>query len=200
MAPDVGDQDFDFGTSGKRREARTFEPPPWERDQFARLAKERAEREAAEAAEAAARAAVGLAASQGSAAIGMAPTVAGVNPASAFDAEEARIAASPFASADAGAGGVPGPVDERQIAVMMMDLRSEEPPALGSAWVAVMVSAIVLGAVGIVLTAWGLVELAQAGGSSFGALGGGVLTMFGLGFAGLGAWLAFKTLRQQGVL
>ena len=198
MAPDVGDQDFDFGTSGERREARTFEPPPWERDQFERLAKERAEREAAQAAEAAARAAVELAASEGSAAIGVAPAVAGVNPASAFDAEEAQIAASPFASA--GAGSAPGPVDERQIAVMMMDLKSEEPPALGSAWIAVMVAAIVLGATGIVLTAWGLVELARAGGSSFGALGGGVLTMFGLGFAGLGAWLAFKTLRQQGVL
>jgi hypothetical protein len=197
MAPDVGDQDFDFGTSGKRREARTFEPPPWERDQFDRLAKERAEQEAAEAA---ARAAVELAASEGSATIGAAPAVAGVNPASAFDAQEAQIAASPFASAEAGAGSASGPVDERQVAVMMMDLKSEEPPALGGAWIAVMVAAIVLGAMGIVLTAWGLVELARAGGSSFGALGGGVLTMFGLGFAGLGAWLAFKTLRQQGVL
>ena len=90
----MGDQDSDFKTPEERREARTFEPPPWERDQYERFARERAEQEAAVAA---ARSAVEMAAAEGSAALGVAAVVAPVNPASAFEAEEARVASSPFA-------------------------------------------------------------------------------------------------------
>jgi len=33
-----------------------------------------------------------------------------------------------------------------------------------------------------------------------GSLGGGVLVVFGLIFFGVGAWMAFRALRQRGVL
>ena len=44
----MSDQGFDFGPAPPKREARQFEPPPWERDQFEQRKREEAEREAAE--------------------------------------------------------------------------------------------------------------------------------------------------------
>jgi hypothetical protein len=195
----VGDQDFDFGLPAERREAREFEPPPWERDQFERLAKERAESKAAEET---ARAAVAeVAAAQTAAVTGEAPVASPVDPAATFtNGTEEQTAVLPARPEGEAADGGATPVDDRQIAAMMMDLKAEEPAALGSTWIVAMMSAIVVGAVGLVLIVWGLTEAARSSAAPTGAMGAGILTLFGLGFGGMGAWLAFRTLRQRGVL
>ena len=45
----MADDGVDFRTP-ERREAKQFEPPPWEREQFEELERKRAEREAQQAA------------------------------------------------------------------------------------------------------------------------------------------------------
>ena len=52
--------------------------------------------------------------------------------------------------------------------------------------------------VGAVVMIWGAAAIAKLG--SAGALGGMVLIVFGVAFAGIGGWLVFKVLRQRGVL
>jgi len=156
----VGDQGFDFGPPDTR-DARQFEPPPWEREQFEQLARQRAEQLEAEET---ARAVV-----------------------------EQPSVFPPVAEGESG-------VDDQQIEAMMIGLRAEEPPLFGGTWIVTTMAAIVLGAVGLMLLVWGFTEAAKRGAGLTGAMGAGILVVFGLGFCGTGAWVAFRTLRQQGVL
>jgi hypothetical protein len=190
----VGDDDFDFGSSGERREARTFEPPPWERDQFERLAREREREKAAE--EAARKPAEGA---------GLDRDASGEH--ATTEAKPTATAPFPWQDAEASGdtrhgeiGATEAAVDDRQIAAMMIGLKAEEPPALGNAWVVALMSAIVVTAVGFLLVVWGLTEAARAHSGPTGAMGAAILLLFGLGFGALGGWLGFRTLRQRGVL
>jgi hypothetical protein len=84
--------------------------------------------------------------------------------------------------------------------MMMMGLREEEPPALGGAWVIALVSAMVMGAVGLVLLIWGVVALTRPNLGAIGTMAGTVLLLFGLIFMGACIWIGLRTLRQRGVL
>jgi len=189
----VGDQGFDFDTS-ERREARKFEPPPWERDQFERLARERAEQEAAEA-----KARAALAEREPAAA----PTTSVEGPVPEGLAANGRPEDVVFPVGErTDVAGIPihRHADDPEIAAMIVELKAEEPPALQDTWMIAAMSAIVLAAVGMVLLVWGLAGAAKTGAKPIGALGGMILALLGMGFCGMGAWLGFRTLRQRGVL
>jgi len=204
MARNVSDQDFNFRPQPPRREAKTFEPPPWEKDQFERLAKERSAQEVAERA----AAEVLIERHPQEAAAEPAESAASVEaPAGAADADaEGAASAGPLTQPTPEVPAAPSPtlaggqIDEAQLAVMMMGLRAEEPPALGGAWVIALVSAIVMGAVGIVLLIWGIVALTRPNMGAIGTMGGTALLLFGLIFMGACIWLGLRTLRQRGVL
>jgi len=192
----VSDQGFDFRPPSERREARQFEPPPWERDQFERHKREQAEREAAAEA---ARAQV------------LTEQDATRVAQEAAESPEPTAGAGAGESSETGAIGSGGEVrvseaapqaeiDEKQVALMLLDLRAEEPPALEGAWVVNMAAGLIVALVGFASSIWGGVALSRRGLPVAGTLGGFILLAFGLGFLGLGGWLIFKALRQRGVL
>jgi membrane-bound ClpP family serine protease len=175
----VSDRDFDFKPPPPRREARRFEPPPWERDQFEQREREleaqrKAEQEAAEA----------EAEEQGVAQ-------------AATESEQDAHGMQPGVSAE------PGPkaeVDEKQVELMMLGLRAEEPETLAGAWAVSVGAGAVVAAVGLALGVWGIVALLTRASGTSGAIGGMMLLALGLCFLGIGGWLIFGVLRQRGVL
>jgi hypothetical protein len=204
----VSDQDFNFRPQPPRREAKPFEPPPWEREQFDRLARERAEQEAAQKA-----AALELAERMGQPATdpqaegtSAGQVAAGTDPVPAQVGPTPSTQPAPVAPATAQTLGsepvamIGGKVDEAQLEVLLMGLRAEEAPALNDTWMVAIISAIVTGSVGVVLLVWGLVALAKPNMGPTGVMGGTILMVFGLVFLGIGGWIAFRTLRQRGVL
>jgi len=207
MARNVSDEDFNFQPPLPTREVKPFEPPPWEKEQFERLARERAAQAAAEQAAAGALVEAERQEAENT-------TQAAVAAGSAMGGEEVaadrvNVVVATQEARETGVGDPPRPsdspqvkgkVDEAQLAAMMMGLRAEEPPALGGAWVIALVSAIVMGAVGIVLLIWGIVALTRPNMGPTGTMGGMVLLTFGLIFLGACIWLGLRTLRQQGVL
>jgi hypothetical protein len=192
----VSDDGFDFGPAPPRREVRQFEIPPWEREQFERHAREQAERDKA------LRDAQETAWPQGG---------TGSDEGSGGSADEglpgqkpdggSREPGEPQTGRPTGSGAASATktqVDEKQVAMMMLELRTEEPPTLTNTWAVILGAGVVLGLVGLVVAIWGVVALVRLG--RMGALGGSVLMVFGLTFAGIGGGLIFKALRQRGVL
>ena len=204
----------------EKREAKRFEPPPWERDQFEELARQRAEQEAQEAEQAklaaeaqaaidaaaaaqAARSATAEEALASDAAGAQAPSAAA---AGAVTAPEAVAQSAVPASADAEAAtsapqpAVPGPAEEH-VNVMLAGLAAEEPPAATAFWrtsVTIGAAVVVFGATFLILGIATLLRTARTG--IVGLLGGSVLLIFGAGFVAGGVYVVIKNLRQQGVL
>jgi len=203
----VTQDDFDFGPPPPRREPRRFEPPPWERDQFERHWKEQAEREQAER-EAAAAAAQQVQDAEPEAADEVAAVAADAGPAAPPEEQSSedrprahvnRLEESPEGEEQV-ASHVPAGqrLDEKQVELMMLELKAEEPPVLRGAWKVSLGAGVVVGLIGIVVGVWGIVAIARLG--SAGAFGGMVLVAFGLAFVGIGGWLVFGAMREQGVL
>lgn len=185
----MSDEDFNFAPPPPRRDRKEFEPPPWEQHLFDRVTKEQ-EAEPAEAEP------------------GETPeTDAEVAPASAAEVrtviEERRVAdAEP--QSDEGAEPEKPPLDEVRLAAMMFELRAEEVPATRMYARATLVAGMMLLLVGLVMVIWSFVMIAVAlrrpEQGRAGVYIGMTVLVFGAGFAGIGAWFVFKTLRQQGVL
>jgi hypothetical protein len=193
----VSDQDFNF-TPPPRREAKkkAFEPPPWERDQFDELAR-RKDAEQHDEAEQAEEAAVTAALEEASTkAADEAPEATA--PTEGLGAEEAGELAGQRLPQPAGALGMD---DDPRVEAMLQVLKSEEPPFGTQLWKVSLAAGAVLASVGLVMTVWGFFAIAAtARAGALGSLGGGILVAFGLGFVGVGGWMAFRTLRQRGVL
>jgi uncharacterized membrane protein len=171
---------------GQRRDKPMFEPPPWERDQFEELAKQKAEAEQAQA-EADAALAAGLAA--------LAEPVAEEAPAPAEPAEARE------AQADQEDAVEKPELDPKHVEVLMMGLRSEEPRPEEAYWKISMIAGVTSALIGLVVTTWGVVALAtpkQPGIGPFMLVT--MLLAFGIGFMVGGAWVVFNSLRQRGVL
>jgi len=169
----VEDQGFDF-KPGQKREAKRFEPPPWERDAFERLQRGR-ELEAE-------------------------PTPAPEAPA-AQAAEEPENVAEGRADAwaeDRAQGAQP---DEATMTEMLADLAAQEPPASRDYLGVSIGAALILGALGGMLVVWGMAALVSAGRTGWmGQVSGVGLGLFGAFFFGMGVWLLYRTLKQRGVL
>ena len=178
------DGDIQF-PPGQRRDKPSFEPPPWELDQFEELAKrkqalEEAASQSEEIAEPAAQAA------------------GGAEPGG--DPEAAGPVQAAVVQADAAEGEKPE-LDPKHVEALMMGLRSEEPRLDKTYSRILMAVGGVSAFIGLVLATWGLVGLAtpkRAGSGS--AFLVGVPLLFGIGFMAGGIWVVVKSLRQQGVL
>jgi hypothetical protein len=171
----VADDGFNF-RSVERREAKRFEPPPWEQDKFDELARQRAEQEAqaAQAAEAA-RAAVEADAT-----------------AAEEEAPGPAVADEPVAKPQ---------LEDASVEQMLAELAAEEPNAASAYWKTNVIVGGALVVFGSVFLIWGLAALVGARGSgAIGALGGSVVLLFGAGFVFGGMYVVVKNLRQRGVL
>ena len=180
--------------SNDKREARSFEPPPWEREQFEQLERARAER--AEEQE--------LAAALDRLTEESAPEAASAP--EATDEAEQTTASEREPQAAQAATPTERPVDPGELDVMLLQLRAEEPEALTGFWKFGTIAAALVALVGSMLLIWGVVgftrvgRAADAAGRTAGMIGAGTMVLFGLGFVGFGVWMAVRSLRQQGVL
>ncbi len=180
----MSDQDFNFAPPPPRRERKEFEPPPWERHLFERLAREQ-EPEQAQGQEVAER---------------FVPTP---TPEAVVAVKEPSTASASSAGDDSGFD-EGSRLDEVQLASMLFELRAEEVPATQMYARATLAAGAILLLIGIVMVIWSFVMIAVAlrrpeQGRS-GVYIGMAVFVFGAGFTGTGAWFVFKTLRQQGVL
>lgn len=199
----MSDKGFDFQPPPPRRQPRQFEPPPWEKDQFEQLARERAEQERLEQEAAlAAQAETERAAAEQSAqneALGSAEQAAGVAPAGGDDGAPADEAVAVGAEGQSTAE--PRAVlDERQVELLMLGLREEEPEPLAGMWLVGLAAGAVVVLVGLAISVWGTAAMFNSKLGSTGKFGGTVLVVFGLAFVGVGGWLVYGALRQRGVL
>jgi len=172
----MGDQDVN-GRTG-------FEPPPWEREAFDALAARRAEeqmtRQVLEA--------------------------AAVSPAAPIqEPDEPLLAAieAPGATGgqDPAADKAPAPkpaTDERVVQAMLVQLQSEERADRNATkWVAWAASGFTV-VLGLAMLVAGLLMIGKGGGTSIGAIGSAVLSVFGLVFIGMAAWVWITTSRSRG--
>lgn len=190
----MSDQDFNFNPPPRREAKKAFEPPPWERDQFDELNR-RKQAEQETAAEQAEQADVTAALEEAAAkAAGPDETVV---PTAVIGEGNVEMSSDTLVAGVADGG---GDEDER-IDAMLLGLKSEEPPFGRQLWKVSIVAGMVLAATGLIMTVWGVFAIAATGRTgALGSLGGGILVAFGLGFSGVGVWMAFRTLRQRGVL
>jgi hypothetical protein len=164
-----------------------FEPPPWEREAFEALAARRAERDEAArvAAEALAGAAGGGVVVGGEAAADPAVAVAPA-PELAVEAPQRQ-----------GGSGLPEE-DSKLVQAMLLQLRQEERSdgraARLIAWVASAVTAVL----GVSMLIAGLGIVRNSGGKSAAVIGSAVLSLFGLVFIGMAAWVWISTSRVRG--
>jgi len=180
----VSDQDFNFAPPPPRRERKDFEPPPWEKHLFDKLAKEQEQKqeqtqEPADVAE---------------------PATAA--PAAIMVDEPKAVVESTTTTGDELVE--PPRLNEAHVAAMLFELRAEEVPATRMYARATLVAGAILLLIGIVMVIWSFVMISVALRRSdqgrSGVYVGMTVLVFGAGFTGTGAWFVFKTLRQQGVL
>jgi uncharacterized membrane protein len=167
-----------------KREARQFEPPPWEREQFEELERQRQARQPAEAPE----------------------------PAEAAAPEPAQVAAEPVAVTAAGgpeptaampAGGPgeaaeapEGPSDER-VQAMLLQLAAEEPTVRADVKVVGTGASIALMLVGVSMLAFAFVGFLRTRGSAQGAIGSLILLVIGVMIAVVGVWLGMRVTKRE---
>jgi hypothetical protein len=178
----ANDGDINF-PPGQRRHKPTFEPPPWEREQFEELARRKQEE----------------------AVIPLVPDVREPADEDLTGLAENIVVVAEDSTPEAGAESEPEDeapkLDEKQMALLMMRLRAEEPRPEKVYWKAITASGVVCVLVGLFLTTWGVVvAVTPKKPGPVGVIMVVGLVGFGLGFLGGGVWLILKSLRQQGVL
>jgi len=185
----VSDNGFDFRPPPSRREPKRFEPPPWEADAFEELQRKKTEEKADEDL----TSAIGELA--GEQEPGLEAQVPQVGPAADAIPEAAAEPDEP--AAKAGSGGV----DDKTVLELLARLAEEEPPASQDYWKVAIGSALLMGALGLVLVIWGMAALVGSRTTgAVGSFGGTVLLLFGGLSIAAALWLVVRTLRQRGVL
>ncbi len=177
---DVNDSEFNF-KSPKRREAKRFDPPPWEKDAFEQLQhrKTAEEQEHVEQVDAPSKGAE-VAETQTPPATGQPGEVQ----------FEERVPQSESST-----------LEDRHVIEMMARLAEQEPKLQEKTWKPAVFSAMVAGALGSMLTVWGVVALFRGWSAGLTAVAAAlVLIVFGIGFVAIGIWMTVRTLRQRGVL
>lgn len=177
----MGDQDFDFSPPPPRRERKEFEPPPWEKDKFAELAKRVTDVTP--------------------------PVVDSENGSHQAPAFVEPVVITKQAAPEPDTRSEPKPevlLAEGRVTAMLFELRAEDPPADRGFNKIRLIAGVVLLALGILLVIWAavmiVVALQRGAQGRTGLMVGLTVLMFGAAFAGTGAWFVFKSLRQQGVL
>lgn len=172
----MNDGGFDFRKVPERKTPKPFEPPPWEKEAFEELKRKRGQEVAPPAAEEVA--------------------VVRAQDAEAVVATEPKPQAAPVVEKQGEAQ-----LDEKQVLEMLAGLAEQEPDLSKATRRVAFVTAIALGALGMVLVVWGMAAIVGLRGKGpIGLAGGAILEMFGIGFLGAAAWLVYRTLKRQGVI
>lgn len=193
----MSDKEFDLRPT-ERRERKQFEPPPWEKDQFEEMERQRAEQAPP---------------------VDLDAVLPQVTPAQALAADavavpDVRQAATPSAEAPAKPAPAAGAVaagegasvsakpllDERRVSAMLVELAAQEPDLSKVVMAPALVLSFISVAIGAVLLLWGMVMLVRGGANTLGVVGGAGVGIFGAMFIGAGIWLVARTLRRRGVL
>lgn len=182
------------------RHPRSFEPPPWEREQFDELARARAEREAAEAAApaAAVEAEPPVQAVAAQAVAAQAVPAATVVPQAAAAGEPRTVTSVVPLSAGTEPEPAAGGSESAQVDVMMLGLAAEEPKSFAHAWLVVLVSAGVFTTIGLAVLIVGVVGISRSQGSAMGTAWSFVLVLAGVCALGVAGWLLARALRERG--
>jgi hypothetical protein len=176
-----------MGDTDRQPGKRTFEPPPWEREQFEELARRRQERERREREEAAAEATAATMAAASAALAGVA-----ASPAQPAETE------APGSDADRPApeAGQDERLDESQVQAMLVQLSGEDPQPLQPIRRASKVVALVVGAVGLgTMVTSGILGVRASAAGPIGVVSAGTGIVLGAGIAGIAAWLWLRALR-----
>lgn len=185
---------------GQRRERKAFEPPPWEKDAFEALAAKRAEQdeEARVVTDAVATMPEGvrvIETPERASAEDLAAQLAAAMQRQADDAgavtEDAEGEAQSEAPASAGSEG-------KLLEVMMLELAQEERSDNRNAKIIAWVASGITAVLGLGMVVAGLVLAAKANGQGSAVMGSAVLTVFGLIFAGMAAWVWISSNRVRG--
>ena len=164
-----------------KRDVRQFEPPPWEREAFEALARKKAEEQATVDLLSA------LNPSAKDPAALQAEAMAGVDdPAITPTAIPATVAA----------------VDERQIQAMLLELSKEETIGAGPIKLIARIAAAITAAVGLGMLIGGLMSLGTAQDAAKRTLAttmaSGALSVFGMCFVAIAAWVWIRSNRMKG--
>lgn len=161
--------------SPQKREARSFEPPPWERDRFEKLAERKRQAEQ--------------------------PPVEEPESGGEAEAEFGPQAGGSAEEPIAGPGEEADPLAAVEVEAMLLALQEEEPGSLESAWKIGAAASVVVVTIGAMLVVWGAVAMARAGSAgAAGMMGSAIMSVMGALFTALGVWLGVRSLRQRGVL
>lgn len=176
-----------------------FEPPPWEREAFEALARKRAEEQVA--LDAIAR----VAALSGSAGL-----MTGTAAQEARTVRTVDIGPEPrVTGADAGGESKPPGeepsgktdaqiLDERRVQAMLLELGKEEAASSGSIKLIARIAAVITATVGLGMLLGGMAAIQRAGGTTAGVMGSGALSVFGLCFVAMAAWVWVGSNRVKG--
>ena len=174
----MSDQGFDFSPPPPRRECKKFEPPPWEAHRIDGPPRRQ----------------------NGQEGVSLEP-VGTQEEQAAVKIPENRTTMDPNASYTPRPQG--STLDEDNLTAMLFELKAEDPTA-GRGFNRIGLAAgLFLLALGVLFVIWGTVMIAiafRAGQGAVGVLIGSMVLVVGTGITGTGAWLVFRTLRQQGVL
>jgi hypothetical protein len=174
-----------------KREARKFEPPPWERAQFDELQQRQAEAE--EAARVAEAAAADTAPEDVAAGILPAETsVEAAVPAMTEPAGQQVAASAPKAAPK------PLPIPEAQVDAMLLQLGSDEPKVDEHLKIVGVFSSAIAMLIGVSLFAWGVYAMITASGTIAGAVGAMIVLGMGLVIGLTGFWLGWRVTNRQG--
>jgi hypothetical protein len=92
-----------------------------------------------------------------------------------------------------------GELDHAHAAMLLDQLRTEEPPVAENLWQARAATAGLFGLVGVAIVIFGLVGVVRTAAAGPGAVVGGLMfVLFGGVFVGIGAWVLVQALRQRG--
>ncbi len=178
--PVVSDSGFDFKTP-RRREAKRFDPPPWEREAFEQLER----RSAAEAGE------QGEAGPKSEESVEVAPQLA----------RESKAPVGQGSSEKEGVAEAKPEIEEKRVLEMMAQLAGQEPAMHDKTWKPAIFLAMLAVALGCVMTVWGVAAMVRASETGLtGVAAALVLIAFGVGFVAVAVWMTVRTLRQRGVL
>ncbi|HET6350639.1 MAG TPA: hypothetical protein VFG89_00715 [Coriobacteriia bacterium] len=186
---------FDFRKPSDRREARRFEPPPWEQEAFEAL---KLKREEAEAREAEQLAEAVKAAEHAVQPVPVAPAQQPVPvqmPAqdAVEDATRPQAVVAPMDEPPKKAE-----VDEARMIEMMAGLAVETPRSRSMAMSVTLGVGGFLTLLGVGLSVWGVMQTAKAEGP--GRTLSMMLVVMGLAYAAVGVSLGYRALKERGVL
>jgi hypothetical protein len=176
-----------------KREARRFEPPPWERDRFDELERARQEREAETAA--------GTPVETGADSRVTAPPLDSVaraaEPVRAGPVEAPRGEPQPRKGTAEAREGAPRVVPDAHVDAMLVQLKAEEPGVEAHGRTVSIFSAALMMFMGVCMLAWGGIAGALAKGQIAGAIGALIVFVMGGLFAGTGLWLGLRATRRE---